>query len=151
MCRLFGVIDCLPAAGAEAERSTEAVGQLVAALLNDYDARYYYKLKLVHAWLLHVHDTQPTLDSPLLRLDGVILGSSNLHWEDACAGSAELAEQILTLLCRIWAAPSSPRHGQNQAQILADRALADLTWQSKTKYLILTTLAPYFDIGAMLR
>ena len=87
------------------------------------------------------------MESNLLTPSGEIIHIINLHWETTLTGIAEIASQCLTLICQIW----SSYHPRSQyADILSKMVLTDLTWKSKTKYLILTTLVPFTRFSEIL-
>ncbi len=87
LCLLFGLVDCLPYANSQQNDAAVFVGKEILQLLKIFTANYYYKLKLLHAWLLAVKSlVAKQFSTPLARNELLLPHSEfmellNLHWE----------------------------------------------------------------------
>jgi hypothetical protein len=142
ICFLFGIIDCLPTDRCEVTVVT--IAEEIFQLLKNFSATYFHQMKLLLAWLQYVRSivpfiphTNPVLSQFLLP-QSLMMDLINLHWETTQVQN--LPEQCLATICDIWriAQPNS-----QYADIVAKMALTNLTWKSRTKYLILATVLPF--------
>lgn len=142
ICFLFGIIDCLPCD--RYDGMVVVIGEEIFRLLQNFNSVYFHKMKLLLSWLQYVQSIVCfiPLSNPI-RTDFLLPQSEmmkliNLHWETTQVQN--LPEQCLATICGIWrtAKPTS-----QYADIVAKMALTNLTWRSRTKYLILATVLPF--------
>lgn len=142
ICFLFGIVDCLPCD--RYNGAVVTVGEEIFQLMQNFNSVYFHKMKLLHSWLQYVQIIVSfiPLANPI-RTDFFLPQSEmmkliNLHWETTQVQN--LPEQCLATICNIWrtAQPTS-----QYADIVARLALTNLTWRSRTKYLILATVLPF--------
>ena len=149
ICMLFGIIDCLPSDKCDA--TVVIVAEEILQLLQTFNSVYFHQMKLLLSWLQYVRSIATLIPSsdPLrtnyLLPQSAIIEIINLHWETVQVQT--LPEQCLTTVCDIWRTiqPTSLF-----ADIVAKMTLTNLTWKSKTKYLILATLLPFTHFSDIL-
>ena len=149
---LFGIIDTLQGAIDE-DKVAVVVGEAIIDFLKCFSSKYFYSLKLLHAWLIYVKSTTSTRSeqslvyTKLLMPNSEILTILQMHWETPFAGCVELCSECLSTICQTWKILHSNCH---YAEIVAKTTLTDILWISKTKYLILFTLVPYINFSEIL-
>ena len=143
LCILFGIVDCLPHVSQNQSKLAEDVGQTILQILKHFNTLYFYQMKLLQQWL-HCIETVVQINSPLLMPHGELVQLINLHWETP--QTQDLPSQCMSSICRIWIAQQSPMF----CDIAAKTTLTDLTWQSRSKYLILATLVPHIRFDELL-
>lgn len=155
MCYLFGIIDCLSCE--KLNSIVTSIGDEILEILRTFNSAHFHQVKLLHSWLLYVRsishllpsccsDTTTTnLRRNFLLPQSEMIELINIHWETPPMQS--LLDQCLTTICEIWriVQPTS-----QFADILAKLTLTNLSWKSKTKYLILTTLVPFTHFSEIL-
>lgn len=149
ICILFGIIDCLPTD--KCDVTVSAVAEEILKLLRNFNSVYFHQMKLLLSWLQYVRSIVPLIPSSDPVRTKFFLPPSemieiiNLHWETVQVQT--LPEQCLTTVCDIWRTiqPSS-----QFADIVAKMTLTNLSWKSKTKYLILATLLPFTHFSDIL-
>lgn len=146
ICFLSGIIDCLPID--KCDDSVITTAEEILNLLQDFNTIYYYQFKLLHAWLqyirsiIHLIPCSNPVRSKILLPHSLAIEIINLHWETPLLQN--LPEQCLTTVCDLW------RTSSQYANIVAKMTLTNLTWKSKTKYLILATLLPFTHFSEIL-
>lgn len=149
ICFLFGIIDCLPTDRCEVTVVT--IAEEICQLLKNFSATYFHQMKLLLAWLQYIRSIVPFIPhtnpvrAQFLLPQSVMMDIINLHWETTQVQN--LPEQCLATICDIWriAQPTS-----QYADIVAKMALTNLTWKSRTKYLILATVLPFTNFKEIL-
>jgi hypothetical protein len=143
LCILFGIVDCLPHVSQNQSQLAEDVGQTILQILKHFNSLYFYQMKLLQQWL-HFIETNVHINSLLLMPHGELVQLINLHWETP--QMQDLPTQCMSTICRIWIAQQTPMF----CDITAKTSLTDLTWHSRSKYLILATLVPHIRFGELL-
>ena len=143
LCSLFGIIDCLPHASQNQSKLAEDLGQTILEILKNFSSLYFYKMKLLQSWLLCIETAVP-IKTQLLMPHGELVQLLNLHWETP--QMQDLPAQCMSSICRIWISQKTPIY----CDITAKATLTDLTWSSRSKYLILATLVPHIRFGDLL-
>jgi hypothetical protein len=150
ICFMFGILDCLPCDRCDVTVVT--IAEEILQLLFNFNSVYFYQMKLFHTWLQYVQNivcfipNSNPIWTQLLLPQSVMLELTTLHLETTQVQN--VAEQCLVTICDIW---RNLQLSSQYAATVVKTALINLTWQSKSKYLILATLLPFVNLSEILQ